>query len=137
MIGRLITRWEDIVGQELALKCHPVKIRYFKKKSPRDKLTASLEIAASSADATVLHYQKTLILERINHIFGDSWITAIRFVPLATSAQDKGPKSVKKNKHLSLEDKKHLTDMVKGIDDPDLQARLKSLGKAILQDKST
>jgi len=86
-LGRVISHWTDIVGKDFASKAQPVKIQYrYKKKTAqksnakKEKPQATLEIATSSADATIMHYQKDVILERINQIFGDAWITAIRFV---------------------------------------------------------
>lgn len=135
MLGRLVTRWSDIVGEELAGKTQPVKIRYYKSKKPGQKATASLDIATSSADATALHYQKDLILERINQIFGDRWITAIRFVPIAANAPSPVKRSVKSRKPLTTEEKQHLSDVLENVEDPDLLEKLKNLGTAILQDK--
>jgi hypothetical protein len=78
-LGRIVSHWGEIVGAQLAHKAQPVKINY-RKKDRGQKPDACLDIAVSSADATLLHYQKDLILERINQIFGERWITAIRFV---------------------------------------------------------
>ncbi len=135
MLGRIVTRWHDIVGPELADKTQPVKLRYMKKKAnAKGKATASLDIATPTADATLLHYQKDLILERINRIFGENWITAIRFVPMASNETETRP--VKKKKKPLTEDKKHeLSNMLDDIDDPEIQERLKRLGTAILQDE--
>ncbi|MCB9995703.1 MAG: DUF721 domain-containing protein [Rhodospirillales bacterium] len=136
MLGRLVTRWQDIVGPELADKTQPVKIRYMKHKSDKGKATASLDIATSSADATVLHYQKDLILERINQIFGDRWITAIRFVPIAANAP--APKKrPKPTKILTPDEKKHLSAVLESVEDPELQEKLQKLGTAILQDQQS
>ena len=136
MLGRIVTQWEDIVGKELSGKAQPVKIRYFKSKNDARKATASLDIAVSSADATVLHYQKDLILERINRIFGDNWITAIRFVPKAAEEQQKRPLLRRRQKQLTVAEKQSLSEIVKDIPDPDMQKKLMNLGTAILQDRS-
>jgi len=136
MIGRLVTRWEDIVGKELAGKTHPAKIHYYKSRKAGVKATASLDISANGADATLLHYQKDLILERINQIFGDSWITAIRFVPTVSNTSSSTIKNHKVLKALTREEKEHLSDMLEEIEDTELLARLRSLGVAILQDKN-
>ncbi len=138
MLGRLVTRWEDIVGPELADKTQPVKIRYYKAKKTgkENKATASLDIAATSAEAAVLHYQKDLILERINQIFGDRWITAIRFVPVAANAPPSAGRH-KAPKQLNEQEEKDLSTLLSSVQDPDLLEKLKSLGTAILQDRSS
>jgi len=134
MLGRLVTHWDDIVGSELAHKTQPVKIRYMKPKNGA-KATASLDIATTTADATVLHYQKDLILERINQIFGDRWVTAIRFVPIASNQPLKAP--AKRPRVLSPAENTYLTDLISGVSDEEIQGRLKNLGSAILQDKKS
>ena len=130
MLGRLVTRWADVVGKDLADKAQPVKINYRKRKG-QEKAEASLDIATSAADATLLHYRKDLILERINAIFGDRWITAIRFVPMASNAP---PPRTKKQKLLTEEDKKYIADTVNGVEDAEIAERLKSLGEAMMRD---
>lgn len=130
-LGRIVNNWEGIVGQKLADKAQPVKIHYRKKKGS-DKPDAMLEIAASSAHATVLHYQKDLILERINQIFGDQWISGVRFVNLPSNTENKTRKKPKAP--LTADEKKTLSDMLNSIEDDDMKKRLEFLGKAIILD---
>ena len=78
-LGRIVTHWEDIIGKEIADKAQPVKIHYRKAKDKQKKAEATLEVAVTSADAALLHYQKDVILERINQIFGDRWVTDLKF----------------------------------------------------------
>lgn len=128
-LGRIVSNWNEIIGEKLAGKAQPVKIRY-RKHDKGQKPEAALDIAVSSADATLLHYQKDLILERINQIFGERWITAIRFVSIPAN---KEPPGHKKTRHpLTAQKKKTLSGMLSGIDDPDIRDRLGSLGKEIL-----
>lgn len=133
MLGRLVTHWDDIVGRDLAAKAQPVKIRY--RKVPDQKgMDAALDIAASTADATLLHYRKDLILERINQIFGERLISAIRFVPMAVNEtlptnqkrRPRAPVPAAKRAELAI-----TLDMV---NDPELKQRLEVLGTSILQD---
>lgn len=130
-IGRIVGAWREIVGEKLANKAQPVKIN-FRKPEKGCKPGATLDIAASSADATLLHYQKDLILERINRIFGDKWITGIRFVALAANAASLKPK--KTRKPLTEAEKNHLSHMLETCPDADLKARLENLGQAIVME---
>lgn len=130
MLGRLVTRWPDVVGEDLAGKAQPVKINYRKRKG-QERPEATLDIAASAADATLLHYRKDLILQRINMIFGDNWVTAIKFVPLASNAPL--PRAGRK-KLLTEDEKRQIAGAVDGIEDTEMQARLRSLGESILAD---
>src|SRR5690606_15652877 len=114
------------------------KIRGYRPRTKKrgEKPQATLEIATSTADATLLHYQKDLILERINQIFGDSWISAIRFVPVASNAPAARPRR-KLERPLNTEEKHYLSAALGGISDEDLEKRLAKLGQAILQERSS
>lgn len=133
-LGRIVKHWEDIVGKNLADKAQPVKINY--RKHPKSKKpVASLDIAVSSADATTLHYQKDLILERINQIFGEQWISAIRFVhhAPANNARAMAKKNAyKKGGPLTEKEKKSLSEWLSDIEDEDIKARLSRLGEGIM-----
>ncbi|MBL4804479.1 MAG: DUF721 domain-containing protein [Alphaproteobacteria bacterium] len=128
-IGRIVNNWSDIVGPKLADKAQPVKIHYRKQKN-QPKPLATLEIATSSADATAMHYQKDLILERINQLFGEQWISAIRFVAIPSNAPIKPIK--KRKAPLTSDQKKTLSDMVLSVEDEYMRDRLKQFGEHII-----
>ena len=130
MLGRLVTRWTDIVGADLAEKAQPVKIRSIR--SRNGNTVSSLDIAVTPADAMVLHYRKDLILERINQIFGEQLVSAIRFVPIAANALR--PKAQRRLRPLTATDTSYLSGLLDQVDDADMRDRLRSLGSAILQD---
>lgn len=133
MLGRLVTHWPEIVGKDLADYAQPVKIRY--RKVPGSKQPeASLDIATTTAQATILHYRKDLILERINQIFGEKLISAIRFVPIAANASPPRPRRLLQ-KPLSPAEKEDLAIILEQIEDHELKERLEKLGTSILQDR--
>lgn len=129
-LGRIVNHWNEIVGEKLAGKAQPLKIHY-RKREQQNKPDAILEIAVSGAEATLLHYQKDLILERINRIFGENWITGIRFanIPANTHTVFRRKKS---HAPLTSEKKKHLSHMLESVADADIRTRLENLGQAIL-----
>lgn len=135
-LGRILQHWNDIVGQKLADKAQPIKIYYRgSRKQKGASPDATLEIATASAYATQLHYQKDLILERINQIFGERWITAIRFVSVPANQIS----STSKNSpppQLSSQDQKYLQEALEKIEDPDIRDRLLSLGQSMLKEGS-
>ena len=130
-LGRVVQHWEAIVGTKLADKAQPVKIHY-RKKTPKSSAQATLEIAASSADATLLHYQKDLILERINQIFGDRWITGVKFVQIASNAP--APRRKKMQPPLTATEKKTLSGLLMCVEDEAIKTRLENLGQAIMME---
>lgn len=131
-IGKIVNHWTDIVGADLADKAQPVKIHYRKHKQTKTPL-ASLDIACTSAYATTLHYQKDLILERINQIFGDRWITSIRFVTVSSNSNFLKPK--KRPLPLTVEEDNYLTELLDDVQDHDIKDRLKKLGQAIITEE--
>jgi hypothetical protein len=128
-LGRIVKAWDQIVGEDMATKAQPVKINYRKRERSK-KAQASLDIAVSSADATLLHYQKDLILERINQVFGEQWVSAIRFVHMP--ANNAAPKLGQRLKPLSPAEKKSLSELLLNIADPDIRERLEGLGTAVI-----
>lgn len=118
----------------MAAKAQPLKLNYRKPKNPSDKPQATLDIAATSADAALLHYQKDLILERINQLYGEKWVTAIRFVHVAANNGDFGDAGYPLRKApLSAGDIKAVEDALCGIDDDELRIRLEKLGQSVLR----
>lgn len=130
-LGRIVTHWNEIIGPDFAERAQPAKIQYSRPKKAKEKPTAVLEIAASSADCAVLVYQKDVILQRINNIFGDAWVRDIKFIHRDIKKPAKPPKRIKT---LTETEKSHLSQVLEGIDDPELRESLEGIGKAILQE---
>lgn len=130
-LGRIVTHWKDIMGERMAAQAQPLKIHYRKPKRKGDKPEATLEVATTSANASLLIMQKGVLLEKINHIFGEQWVTDIKFVHTPANEINK-PR--KQTKPLTEEEKNTLSLMLKEIDDPDLKQRLENMGSALFED---
>ena len=130
-LGRILKQWSDIMGSEFADKAQPLKINY-RKATKNKKATATLDIATSSSYATILPYQKGVIMERINRLFGDNWITDIRFVASEISETPLLKKKIVSP--LTKGEKSYLSETLNQIDDPEFKEKLESLGKALLTD---
>ncbi len=133
-LGRILSSWSDIVGPDMASRTQPVKLHYRKPKDAKDKPQASLDIGVSSADAAVLHYQKDLILERLNQIFGERWITAIKFVHQAANSSDMVPSAPQKP--LSAADLAQIDETLASVEDPEIRKRLEKLGQGVLRKRN-
>lgn len=131
-LGRIVTQWADIVGDEMALKTQPVKLKF--RQTPDKSRQFTLEIAANSAEATLLQYRIDLILEKLNMLMGQKMITAIRFVPISSNSQ-KPVTAIKRPVTLDMNDEKYLSKTLENIEDPDIQEKLKRLGAAMLKDR--
>lgn len=132
-LGRVLNNWNDIIGPEMAVKAQPVKIYYRKPKVTGDKPEATLEIAATSSDATILHYQKDLILARINQLFGDQWITGLRFVHVAANTENPYAPSRKLAAPLPQADLDSLKQDLSQIEDEEIRNCLEKLGQSVLK----
>ena len=128
-LGRILSSWPEIVGEDLAGRAQPVKLHYRKPKSAADQPQATLDIAVTSADATLLHYQKDLILERINQLFGERWVTAIRFVHVAANEAEVAPAE----RRLSEDEKNAINQSLSHIEDEEIRKRLEKLGQGVLR----
>lgn len=134
-LGRIVTHWKDIMGDKMASYAQPLKIHYRKPKRKGDKPTATLEIAASSAHSSLLIMQKGVLLEKINHIFGEQWISDIKFVHAPANAKTEKPK--KKTIPLSIDEKNSLSHMLEMVEDPAIKERLEKMGYSLLQDQKS
>jgi hypothetical protein len=133
-LGKVVSCWEEIVGREMASRASPVKIHYRKPKPGVKKPEATLEIAATSSDATLMQYQTGVILERINHIFGDKWITAIRFVHIPANAKVTNPVvDIAKRTQDTSGNEEYLSTILDEVTDTEIKERLGKLGSYILR----
>lgn len=131
-LGRIVTHWKEIVGPDFAERAQPAKIHYIRPKHPKEKPLATLDIAASSADCAVLVYQKDVILQRINNLFGAGWVHDIKFRHVEPKVKSRPPK---RTKPLTEDEKNHLSQLLETVDDPELKERLAKLGQSILQEQ--
>ena len=135
-LSRILEFWSDIIGTEFANIAQPIKLSYRKGKTKDNKPSATLHIAAAPSDSAILHYQTDLILARINQIFGDEFVSKIKFEPLNdTSHSGFIREEPYKKPHGSLPEpaQNRLNDTLSDISDPDLRLRLEKLGQGVLR----
>jgi hypothetical protein len=128
-LSRVLSHWEFVVGADMAAKTQPLKVHYRKAKKEGERPHATLDISATSADSTLLHYQKGLILERLNQIFGENFITDIKFV----HDQSFTPLPPSPSKTLKNEDLGRVEELLQDVSDPDLRKRLEKIAQGILR----
>jgi len=134
-LGQLLARWEDIMGKQMASQAQPLKIRYKKPKRKGDRAEATLDVATTSAHASLLTMQKGMLLEKINYIFGQALVTDIRFVHTPIDNMDSKINKPKAN--LTSEEENTLSEMLESIEDEDIRARLLEMGTAFFKDKKS
>ena len=137
-LGRIVEHWSDIIGADLAGKAQPAALKYRRPTSKGaekgKKPEAILEIATTSAHATRLHYQKDVILERINTVFGDRWVSDVRFKTVS-SLPSSFSHSKQKKPTLSEEEENYINETLDFVTDKDVKERLKALGRSLITDK--
>ncbi len=129
-IGKIVALWPEVMGTQFAHKATPNRLLYRKPKSKNEQPRAILEIATSSADATLIHYQKDIILERLEQLFGQRWIHDIKFISVSRIQLQTRKKN--RTAPLTQKQKNHLSTLLGDVEDQDIQRRLLSLGQAIL-----
>lgn len=123
---RIMNHWSDIIGQDMAMHSTPLRIGYKKQKCPETgelKSYSMLKIRCEGALGTMIAMRQTIIVERLNRLFGAAYFSGIQIehgTVKAVKAPTKKPAPI----HFDLD----LPD----IDDPILKTRLESLGQAIM-----
>ena len=78
---RLLTRWDQIVGDEIAAMARPVRVRYGGK-----GMGATLVLATRGAVAPLVEAQRQQIIDRVNAVHGHAAISRIHLVQTAPEA---------------------------------------------------
>jgi hypothetical protein len=84
-VTRLLTHWEEIVGEAVARVANPVDISY-----GRQGLGATLTVLTTGPNAPVLEMQKDQIRERVNACYGYRAISRIRITQTAPTGFAEG-----------------------------------------------
>ncbi len=82
---RILTHWEEIVGEAIAAIARPVDVSY-----GRGGFGATLSILTTGAQAPVLEMQKEDLRNRINAVYGYNAIARIRITQTAPTGFDDG-----------------------------------------------
>jgi hypothetical protein len=79
---RLLQRWAEVAGAELAPRCQPLKISH----GGREGLGGTLVVAAEGATALEVQHQADRLAERVNRVFGYRAVSRVRVVQTASRA---------------------------------------------------
>ncbi len=125
----ILLHWDQIVGTHLAQYSCPEKLNY----SRKNNLNAVLKLRVAPGHAPEIIHLEPQIIEKINAFFGYRAVGRLLLVqaPITRAA----PGREKNFAPLSKQTSGELEDNLQKIDDPDLQARLRSLGQKILAKK--
>ncbi|MBX9710371.1 MAG: DciA family protein [Xanthobacteraceae bacterium] len=81
----LVTRWAEIVGEDIAAYAEPIKIQWTRPVEGQAQEPATLILRVEGPRALEIQHASTVILERVNRFFGWSAIgkLALRQAPLS------------------------------------------------------
>lgn len=127
----ILSNWINIVGEEIAEYSLPQKIEF--KSGSRNGGILHL-IAAGGAFALEIQHKTPIILEKVNTFFGYRAVEKIKIIQnntfLDTFSDVKNDDKTEK-KLVSKEQQTYISGMIKDVQNPDLKARLQSLGESI------
>ncbi|KFE34728.1 hypothetical protein DW2_11001 [Thioclava atlantica] len=84
-VSRLLTHWPEVVGQEIAAQCRPVKIGYSK-----GGFGATLTLLTTGAAAPMLQMQLPQIRDKVNACYGYNAISRIALTQTAPTGFAEG-----------------------------------------------
>ena len=133
-VSRLVTHWAEVVGEDVARLCRPVKVAY-----GRTGMGATLTLLARGAAGPMLQAQLPAIRDRVNACYGYTAISQIRLTQTSATGFAEGAAAYGAAAPLAVtasapsEDAERAARAVtEGVTDPDLRAALAGLGARIL-----
>lgn len=123
---RLINHWPEIIGADMALKTMPIRIAYSQQRnrqSGEQQKIMILKIKAEGAVVSTIAMRQSIILDRLNRLFGTEDFKKLDITQGKISAPAK-----QRKKYTGKKYDIGLTD----IEDPVLKSRLESLGQAVM-----
>lgn len=123
----LVTRWAEIVGDDIATYAEPLKIQWLRPVEGQQQEPATLILRVEGPRALEIQHASTVILERVNRFFGWSAVgkLALRQAPLSRRGLRK--KIMPPDATAIAKEAAQLN----AVDDDDLRAALARLGASI------
>ena len=84
-VSRLLTHWEDVVGQQIAQTARPVNVSY-----GRGGMGATLTLLTTGSMAPIVEMQKEQILQKVNACYGYRAISRIKVTQTAPTGFAEG-----------------------------------------------
>ena len=132
-VSKLLTRWAEVAGPDLAPMCQPVKVGY-----GRSGIGATLTVLAKGAHAPLVEMQKEALRTRVNACYGYNAISRVLITQTAPGAGFAEPKTPyqAKPKALAPETIAKAAREAAPVKDDSLRAALEALGQNVLSKSS-
>jgi hypothetical protein len=127
---QILAAWAEIVGPELADKSRPEKLRWPPRSDDAGTDGGTLVVRAEGGDALELQYAASVIVERINAIFG--WRAVARLAIRQAPVENGDLVKSDNRDHFAIAEQDIASNSSLGaIEDADLRAALARLGARI------
>jgi hypothetical protein len=134
-VSRLLTDWAEVVGQDVAKLCRPVKVGYAK-----GGLGGTLTLLARGAAGPMLQAQLPMIQQRVNACYGYNAVAKILITQTAAEgfAESQTPFSGRPKADASPTPDMHAAaaSLADTVADPGLRDALAGLGARVLSRKT-
>lgn len=134
-VSKVLTHWEEIVGEETAAMARPVEVKY-----PRGQgsLGATLVLLTTGAHAPILEMQKEQLRQKVNATYGYNAIARIRITQTAPTGFSEGQvafRGQKKPEPVSPDPEvvQRAAEVADGVHDEGLKAALEALACNVLK----
>jgi hypothetical protein len=124
--AELVTRWHDIVGDEIAADSEPIKLQWPRRSDGEDSETGTLVLRVEGPAAIEIQHLAGLICERVNRFLGWRAVgrLALRQAPLRHRHTKMGPT-------IDPTATARMAENLTGIKDEELKEALARLGAAV------
>lgn len=132
-VGRVLTHWAEIAGEEIAAIAHPVEVSYGRK-----GFGATLTVLTTGAQAPMLEMQKQTLRDKVNTVYGYNAISRIRVTQTAPTGFSEGQASFDHRPKSAAppapdpETQTRAHSLVAPIGDTGLRTALEALGRNVL-----
>ena len=125
--AELVTHWPEIVGQEVAAHCEPIKLQWLQANGPDEAAPATLVLRVEGPAAIEIQHLAPVILERVNRFLGWRAVTkiALRQAPILRAEPRPRPSPPSAAETLTV------AESLGDIGDEALRGALARLGAAI------
>lgn len=127
--SKLLTRWAEIVGDDVACMARPVQVTF-----GRGGLGATLTLLTTGAQAPMLEMQKEHLRTKVNAVYGYNAISRIRITQTAASGFAEGQVAFETRGQADVSPPKTTQKAIEAaapVDDAGLRAALERLGTNI------
>ena len=124
---KIISHWDEVVGTDLARICYPERVSHVNWKNKGSMLV----LKVPKGYVQIVQMQREQIIESVNNAFGFGAIKGI-LIEHTTFSDFKSEKASKVKKQPTAAQKKHVREMVKDMENQELQELLFELGLNVM-----